>query len=144
MCKYLHEQANSDAENLDMPPLSDDSNVQGRSQRLPGGMSKADINANTPSKSTIAYQSVKSRPAAKPADSIMSTPTNGAPATAASAATAVEMDSIADTDTTDTTVSGAGQAGSLLIVVTLVTFESAWRIARPLLCARSTPTSILT
>jgi len=47
---------------------------------------------------------------AKPTDSIMSTPTDGAPVTAASTATAEVIDSITDTDTTDTAVSGAGQA----------------------------------
>ena len=109
MCKYLHEQADSDAENSNMPPLSNAIGIQGRSQRSPGRMSKADINANTPSESTIAYQSVKSRPVAKLADSIMSTPTDRTPVTAASAATSKEMDSIADTDMTDTAVSGTGQ-----------------------------------
>jgi len=110
MCKYLHEQTDSNADNLDMPRLSDISDVQERSQRSPGRVSKADTNANTPSESTITYQSVKSRPAAKQVDSIMSTPTDRTPATAASAMTAEEMDSIADTDTTGTSVSGASQA----------------------------------
>jgi len=109
MCKYLYEQSDSNAENLDLPPLSDNSNVQGRSRRSPGRMSKADINANTPSKQAITYQSEKSSATARPTDSIMSTPTNGAPVTAASTATAEVIDSITDTDTTDTAVSGAGQ-----------------------------------
>ena len=110
ICKYLHEQADSNADNSDMPQLSDTTDIQGRSQRSPGRVSKADANANTPSESTIAYQSVKSRPVAKPADLIMSTPTDRTPATATSTVTAKEMDSIVDTDTTDTSVSGAGQA----------------------------------
>ena len=72
-------------------------------------MSKADINANTLSEPAIAYQSEKLSGMARPADSVVSTPTDGAPATAASTATAEVIDSITDTDTTDTTVSGAGQ-----------------------------------
>jgi len=74
MCKYLHEQRDSNAENVDMLPLSDNSNVQGRLLRSPGRMSKADINANTPSKQAIAYQSEKSSATAKPTDSIMPHP----------------------------------------------------------------------
>jgi len=53
MRQYLHGQSDSNAENADMPPLSDNSNVQGRSLRLPGRKSKADINANAPSESTM-------------------------------------------------------------------------------------------
>jgi len=109
MRKYLREQDDSNAENADMPPLSDNSNVRERSLRSPGRMSKADTNANTPSEPAIAYQSEKSRKTAEPANSIMSTPTVRTPATATSATPAQEMDSIADTDTTDTAVSGTGQ-----------------------------------
>jgi len=109
MRKYLHEQSDSNVKNADMPLLSDNSNVQGRSLRSPGRMSKADINANTPSELAIAYQSEKSSATARPANSIVSTPTDGAPETAASTATAEVIDSITDTDTTDTTVFGTSQ-----------------------------------
>jgi len=73
-------------------------------------MSKARTNANTLSELTIVDQLVKLNMTGKPVDSIMSTPTDRAPATAASSATTEVIDSITDTDTTDTTVSGAGQA----------------------------------
>jgi len=46
----------------------------------------------------------------------MSTPTDGALATAASTATAEMIDSITDTDTTDTAVSGTGQMDKPLTI----------------------------
>jgi len=64
----LHGQSDSNAENSDLSPLSDDSTVQRRSLRSRGRMSKADIHAHTPSESIIAHQSVKSDTAAKPAN----------------------------------------------------------------------------
>jgi len=55
----------------DLPPLSDISDVQSRSQRSPSQMSKACSNANTLSEPAIAYQSEKSSAMVKPTNSIM-------------------------------------------------------------------------
>jgi len=69
-------------------------------------------NANTPSQSTIAHQSVKSTPAAKPAATAVSTSTDRDLATAASTATAEAIDSINDTDMTVANMSGARPAST--------------------------------
>jgi len=106
MRKYLHE---LDDSNTDKPPLLGISDTQNRLSRSSSQMS----NANTPSDLAITHQSVKSTPAAKPAVSTMSTPTDGTPATAAITAPAAEViDSIIDTDTTVADMSGAGPAST--------------------------------
>jgi len=56
MRKYLHEQADSNADNSDMLQPLDTTDVQERSHRSPGRVSKADTNANTRIESTITYR----------------------------------------------------------------------------------------
>jgi len=105
MRKYLHESSDSDADKL---PLSEISDARDRLSRSSSQM----LNANTPSELAIAQQSVKLTPTAKPAESTMSTPTDGAPATAASTTTAEVIDSITDNDTTVADMSGARPAST--------------------------------
>jgi len=74
MRPYLHELGNSDASK---PPLSDASDMQGKSPTSSGQM----LDANTPSQSTIASQSVKASATAKSATPAVSTHTDRALAT---------------------------------------------------------------
>jgi len=81
MRRYLHELDDSET---DKPPLSSASDTHNRLPRSSSQMS----NGNTPSDLAITHQSVDSTPAAKPAAAAVSTPTDRAPMTAASTATA--------------------------------------------------------
>jgi len=94
MRPHLHELDDSET---DKPPLSSASDMQGKSPTS----SSQTLNANTPSQSTIAPQPVKVGTTAKLAAPAMSTHTDRALATDATAAPPTEViDSITDTDTT--------------------------------------------
>jgi len=106
MRPYLHELGASDTSK---PPLSNASDMQGDS---PTSSSQV-LDANTPSQSTIAPQSVKAGATARPAAPVVSTHTDLALATDATAAPSTEViDSITDTDTTVADMSGAGPASA--------------------------------
>jgi len=105
----LHESTDSSTDKL---PVSDTSNTLDQSPRSSSRALKGRSNANTPNEASITDQSVKSHATARPVDSLMSTPTDGAPATVATDAPAVEViDSITDTDTAVAGMSGARPAG---------------------------------
>jgi len=106
MRPYLHELDDSDT---GKPPLSDASDMQGKS---PTSSSQV-LDANTPSQSNIAPQSVKAGATARPAAPAVSTYTDRALATDATAAPSTEViDSITDTDATVADMSGAGPASA--------------------------------
>ena len=113
MRRYLHDQVDIVADTSDKPPVSDTTDMLGRSSKSPGRMLKGSSNANTPSEPTITDQSVKSSRTVRSVDSTMSTPTDGAPATAATAAPAAEViDSITDTDMAVADMSGTRPAST--------------------------------
>jgi len=130
MRKYLHETSDSDA---DKPPLSNTSDIQGRLPRSSDQM----LNANTLSESAITCQSEKSSATSSPA---MSTPTDRAPATAASTATAEVIDSMTCL-ALDRLALARRTSRRLLETPTL---EPVRRIVRLLTCVRRTTTSTLT
>jgi len=106
MRPYLHELDDSDA---NQPPLSNASDMQGK---LPIPSSQT-LDVNTPSQLTIASQSERADKTAKPAASAVSTDTDRALATDATAASPVEViDSITDTDTIVADMTGAGPAST--------------------------------
>jgi len=106
MRPYLHELDDSD---MDKPPLSTASDMQGRSPTP----SSQTLDVNTPSQSAIASQSVKAGATARPTAPAVSTDTDRVPATGATAAPPIGViDSITDTDTTVTDMSGAGPASA--------------------------------
>jgi len=113
MRRYLHDQADSVVDMSDKLSQADIPHASARSLKPPGRMLKGRSNANTPSESTITDQLVKSSTMARPVDSTVSTPTDGAPAMAATAASAAEViDSITDTDTAVADMSGARPAST--------------------------------
>jgi len=110
MRRYLHESADSSADKL---PVSDTLDALSRPSKSSGRMLRGRSNANTPSEPTITDQSVKSSTTARPVDSTMSTPIDGAQATAATTVPAAEViDSITDTDTAVAGMSGARPAST--------------------------------
>jgi len=112
---HLHEQSDSAVENSNPEPLSD---ILERSPRSPSKLSKAQTNANTSGELAISYLPVKSNTAAEPADSIMSTPTDGVTATAVTATKAEMRDSITDTD-----IAGTSQSDKPTIINDISNFR---------------------
>jgi len=113
MCRYLHDQADSVADTSDKPPVSDTTGMLSRLLKSPGRKLRGRGNANTSSEPTITDQSVKLSTTARTVDSTTSSPTDGAPATAVTAAPAAEViDSIIDTDTAVANMSGARPAST--------------------------------
>ena len=106
MRPYLHE---LDDSGTDKPPLSNASDMQGKS---PASSSQT-LDASIPSQTAIASPSVKASATAKPAASTVSTDTDQVPATGVITAPPVGViDSITDTDTAVADMSGAGPAGT--------------------------------
>ena len=115
MRRYLHDSIDSVEDTTDKPPVSDAIGIGmlDRPLKSSGRMLRGRNNADTLSEPAITDQTEKSSTTARPVDSTMSTSTDRALATAATATPAAEViDSITDTDTAVAGMSGTRPAGT--------------------------------